>query len=212
MSSLKNRGGRPQGSGQHDYRRELDAVADILIKDPSMTPRAAMLQVLKKSARPNRGAADGGLRTLQRRWQRQGEERLAAARERRAERYSARSRSEWASVPQPRRAADLARLASGNDGSISAAMKMVADAEASLARINLPDLSRAAQMATDAMAAIDRSGLRSAVAAIDGSGLRSAMAQLESPMMRMVQEHQERMDQMRDLMDPLWRYRERGLL
>ena len=98
MSTRKNQIGRPKGSG-HDLRRELREVADILVKDPSITPRAAMKRVLAKKSGPICAEEVPGLRTMQRRWQRQGKELLVEARERREEKLrgdrAACSPQEW---------------------------------------------------------------------------------------------------------------------
>lgn len=86
--------GRPKGTFADD-RKELDAIADVLLINPLMTERSAMLQVLDRSPNRRASAADRGLRTLQRKWRAQKIERMQAAKDRQAEK-----RKEMWTLPQ----------------------------------------------------------------------------------------------------------------
>lgn len=83
----KNLGGRPKGTGADD-RKELAAVADILVRNPDVRPTTAMKLVLRKAVGRHWRGADGGLRTLQRKWKEQGPQLLEEARHRLMDRRS----------------------------------------------------------------------------------------------------------------------------
>lgn len=78
MTTEKRRG-RPPGSGIDDSA-ELAWVADLLVRNPSMTPSAAMKQVMR--GRQWRETPETLLRRWQVKWKQQSEGLLATARER----------------------------------------------------------------------------------------------------------------------------------
>jgi hypothetical protein len=77
--TTKKRRGRPLGSGIDDSA-ELSQVADLLVRNPSMRPSAAMKQATR--GRKGRETPETLLRRLQAKWKQQGESLLAAAQER----------------------------------------------------------------------------------------------------------------------------------
>ena len=96
----KNLGGRPRGTGADD-RKELAAVADILVRNPDARPTTAMRSVLREAVGRHWRGADGGLRSLQRKWKEQGHQLLEEAHHRLIERrnINAISRSSIGLMP-----------------------------------------------------------------------------------------------------------------
>lgn len=78
---MAKKAGRPTGSGIKDGKH-LDAMADALTRDPSKTVNSVIMALDSKEDPENLR------RRLHRKWERQGSERLAAARERHEERNS----------------------------------------------------------------------------------------------------------------------------
>jgi hypothetical protein len=79
MSTAKRPRGRPRGSGKNDSA-ELACVADLLVKEPSLSAAAAMKRVI--GGRQGSETPETLLRRLQVKWKQQKESLLAAAKER----------------------------------------------------------------------------------------------------------------------------------
>jgi hypothetical protein len=80
MTYIKRQRGRPRGSGKDDASY-LIRIADLLVRNPSMKPTAAMKLLIKE--RKNWDATDTTLlRRWQVKWKANGDELLAAAHER----------------------------------------------------------------------------------------------------------------------------------
>lgn len=232
MSGKKNRGGRPKGSVQHDFRIELREVAKILIKDPKVRPRAAMIRVLKKSPRPSCGADDNGLRTLQRRWESQGQQILQEVRESLEERFYGDRGARSERKPQPTSILDMAmrmdettaasafRDAAASANISTASELAVLKEIAASAKINmaselaaLRDIAESANIGMfDAASEVRRSlrtlnGVTDHAATDATSRLSVMLKQLEPTSLRAAREHWERQDHMQDMVDRMWRSR-----
>lgn len=77
MTERKNKGGRPRGSGKDDSK-ELNMVADMMVRDPGLKMTAAIKKLAGKLFRPTEQEA--AVRRLQRKWTDSADERLAEAR------------------------------------------------------------------------------------------------------------------------------------
>lgn len=78
--------GRPKGTKQHDYRRQLRTAADIKVNNPETSDRKAFVKAIEKHGKVGL-SEDANLKALQRQW-RKTEERekyLDEARERQME-------------------------------------------------------------------------------------------------------------------------------
>jgi hypothetical protein len=85
--------GRPRGSGKND-RPYLEKIADLLLRDPSLTPTTAMKRIIR-----GKGDWDASDETLIRRWQvkwkEQSDSLMTAARERAQPKPSAPIAPSW---------------------------------------------------------------------------------------------------------------------
>ncbi len=78
--------GRPRGSSRYKDGPHLDAVADLLVSEPKLRKTPAIGRIVRKR-HPERSHDWSSIeRRLLRKWNREAEERLAAARERHEER------------------------------------------------------------------------------------------------------------------------------
>ena len=88
MTEQRNKGGRPRGSGIDDGR-DLDAVADLMVREPGLKKTPAIARVVQDRHPQHQWQAVE--RRLLRKWNATDDERMAAARERRAARRSVSS-------------------------------------------------------------------------------------------------------------------------
>jgi hypothetical protein len=81
MTSGKRPRGRPRGSGKNDSRH-LVQVADLLVREPSLAPTAAMTRIMRRCKDWDAASEPALIRRWQVKWKQQGEVLLDAARDR----------------------------------------------------------------------------------------------------------------------------------
>lgn len=183
----KNKGGRPRGSGKDDTR-DLNEVADFMARNPGVKKTPAIAHVVGSKYPEHRQKSME--RRLLRKWNLTGDERLKEA----VQRLDEQRRDRVAS--NSRGVSDFAHLSVGSTESISRSINAATHALSAFDKINVPELSRIHREASLAMGAIDM------------SAMRSALKSVEPFSMRILREERERMDRMRNLVDPTWRLRD----